>query len=47
MKMVLMALIAIYMENPYTATPMVLVVIWAIALDMYISKIVEYRDICK
>jgi multicomponent Na+:H+ antiporter subunit F len=43
--MMFMALIAIYTENPYMASPMVLVALWAFALDMYISKIVEYGDI--
>jgi multicomponent Na+:H+ antiporter subunit F len=43
--MVFMALIAIYTGNPYMASPMVLVALWAFALDMYISKIVEYGDI--
>jgi hypothetical protein len=27
------------------ASPIVLVALWAFALDMYISKIVEYGDI--
>lgn len=43
--MVFMALIAIYTENPYIASPMILVALWTFALDTYISKIVEYGDI--
>lgn len=42
---VFMALIALYTGNPYMATPIVLVALWAFALDMYISKLVEYGDV--
>ncbi|MEM0001866.1 MAG: monovalent cation/H+ antiporter complex subunit F [Desulfurococcaceae archaeon] len=42
---VFMALIAFYTGNFYMATPMVLLALWAFALDMYISKLEETGDI--
>lgn len=42
---VFMALVAFYVGRPLAATPMVLIALWAYALDIYISKAIEYREI--
>ncbi|MEL9940809.1 MAG: monovalent cation/H+ antiporter complex subunit F [Ignisphaera sp.] len=42
---VFMSLIALYTGNYYMATPMILLALWAFALDLYISKLVEYGDV--
>lgn len=41
---VFMALIALYTARPFMAVPMVLVALWAYALDLYISKFVEHEE---
>lgn len=42
---VFMALIAFYINRPLAATPMVLVALWAYALDICVSKAIEYKEI--
>lgn len=41
---VFMGLIAFYTGRPLAATPMILVSLWSYALDVYISKSIEYRE---
>lgn len=41
---VFMALIALYTARPFIAVPMILVALWAYALDLYISKFVEHEE---
>lgn len=41
---VFMALIALYSAKPFIAVPMILIALWAYALDLYISKFVEHEE---
>lgn len=42
---VFIALIALYIARPFTAMPMVLIALWTYALDLYISKSIEYNEV--
>lgn len=42
---VFIALIALYIEKPFIAIPMILIALWAYALDLYISKSIEFEEI--
>ncbi|MEM1686904.1 MAG: monovalent cation/H+ antiporter complex subunit F [Zestosphaera sp.] len=42
---VFMALIALYTGRYLIAFPMALIALWAYALDLYVSKYVEFEDI--
>ncbi|MEM4552672.1 MAG: monovalent cation/H+ antiporter complex subunit F [Ignisphaera sp.] len=41
---VFMALIAFYVNRPLVATPMILIALWAYALDVCISRALRHRD---
>lgn len=42
---VFMALLAYYTRQFYVATPIIIVALWGFALDLYVSKIIEKREI--